>query len=232
MIDRRNFLIGAGLAGAVGVAEALRPRTPLLLMPEKLKLTDLIPPRFAGWLPDSGGDIVIPRTEGSLQATLYSDQLARSYRPAIVPPDAPPTPVMLMAAYGKSQSDYLQLHRPEVCYPAIGFSIDSRRFVDLPIAGGRVVPAVAMSVSAGSRVEDLIYWTRLGPHLPRTAGEQRNDRLSLAMRGYIGDGVLVRASAVRSDGRPQFALIERFFKDMVASVAPDRRPALIGRAEA
>jgi len=46
------------------------------------------------------------------------------------------SPVMLFASHGSKQSDALQLHRPEACYPSIGFTMKGRELVDLPVGNG------------------------------------------------------------------------------------------------
>lgn len=225
MIDRRDLLVGLGCIAAVGAAEGLRPRHKLVLMPAGAKLAGIVPRRFPGWEPAQGGDIVIPRTEGTLAAQLYSDQLARVYRPA-GRSDAPE--VMLLIAYGAAQSDVLQLHRPEVCYPAVGFEIIARKPFDLPIGGGRLVPAVALTARLGERIEDILYWTRVGNALPRSAGEQRRDRLRAALQGYVGDGMLVRASAVRAGEAPVHAELAACLAGLTTALAPRDRAAFIG----
>lgn len=226
MIDRRELLFGAGCAAALGAAEALRPRGTLRLMPAGAKLETIVPSRFAAWQAGMGGDIVLPQTPGSLADRLYSDRLARSYRRERPEQDD----VMLLIAYGAAQSDVLQLHRPEVCYPAVGFTIAMRRLVALPIGPGAVVPAVMLTATAGDRIEDILYWTRLGEALPQTGSEQRWARLRNAMAGYVADGVLVRASATRVDATPRFPVLSTFLQEMARGMSAGARPALIGSA--
>lgn len=231
MIPRRDFLVGAGCAGALGGAEYLRPRKTLKLLRDGEAMKSIIPPRFDEWgQGENGGDIVLPETPGSLASRLYNDRVARTYRRG---PDEQPEDVMLLAAYGAAQSDVLQLHRPEVCYPAVGFVIVTRRLFDLPVAEGVTVPAVMLAAKSGGRIEDVVYFTRLGEALPQTASDQRWARLKTAMQGYVGDGVLVRASMVRSDPDVEgFATLTRFMAEMIlATKAPDRA-ALIGSPRA
>lgn len=229
MIPRRDFLVGAGCAAALGGAEFLRPRRELKLLPDGETMKGVIPSSFAEWRLGEGGDIVQPQTEGSLASRLYSDQVARTYRREVPQVDD----VMLLAAYGASQSDSLQLHRPEVCYPAVGFTIASRRLVQMPVAAGVTVPAVMLSARSGSRIEDVVYWTRLGETMPQTAGDQRWARLETAMKGYVGDGVLVRASMIRADSDVEsFDTLSRFMGEMIVATKPGDRAALIGTERA
>lgn len=226
MIDRRELLLGLGCAGALATSEALRPRRQVILMPRGSKLADIIPSTFPGWTVGGEGEVVVPRTEGSLQSRLYSDELVRNYRP--IRSDSSFLPVMLMAAYGSNQSDALQLHRPEVCYPASGFAVSNPRAIELRISGA-VIPAVALTATYRERVEDILYWTRLGDALPRSEGEQRKARLSAAMRGMIGDGVLIRASIIRTEPtKTGFSQLERFLADMILNISATSRFVLLG----
>lgn len=222
-IDRRDLLAGLACAGALGLAEWLRPRTPEVLMPKGGKLAKLVPERLGPWVQGRDGDIVVPRTEGSLASRLYGDQLARIYYRE----DQPNLPIMLSIAYGFTQSDALQLHRPEVCYPAIGFAVGAPRPLLLALGGERV-PAVALTATMRDRVEDLIYWTRMGRRFPRSEGEQREMRFANAIEGLVPDGALVRASAIRTDPEtPAFSLIEEFMQAMAGALGVDGRRVLL-----
>lgn len=235
MTRRRDVLVGLGCLGTLAAAEALRPRRELVLMPSGRALADLIPPQFPGWTTGGDGEVVVPRTEGSLQSRLYSQELARNYRAVGAPEQS--LPVMLLAAYGATQSDALQLHRPEVCYPASGFEVSVPRPIELML-GAAVVPAVALTATFGPRIEDVVYWTRLGDALPRSEGEQRRVRLAAALRGFVGDGVLIRASAIRQAADlPRFAELDAFFAALVGNLTDQGRvvllgPGLAGRATA
>lgn len=223
MMDRRDLLFTGACAAALGASEWLRPRKTLKLLGSE-KLTDIVPARIGKWHQVPGGGLVVPTTEGSLADRLYSDTLVRIYRSE---DDVPP--VMLLIAYGAAQSDLLQLHRPESCYPAIGFSISDRSLVDIPLGSGVKVPGVHLTATAQERVEDIAYWARLGEYLPQTAGDQRRDRLATAVQGYVADGVLVRASAIRDGASaPEYAMLDQFMASMLASLEPAKRAALIG----
>lgn len=226
MTARRDILAGLACLGALGLAEVLRPRNSVVLLPDGRKLTDLMPSAFGDWRNGGLGDIVVPRTEGTLATQLYSDQLARIYHLAASSQQT----VMLSLAYGSEQSDSLQLHRPEACYPAIGMTVSSSRPVDIADAAGAAVPSVALTARNSSRIEDIIYWSRLGDAFVRTSGEQRTARLRQAMAGDIPDGILVRASVIRSDpSQPEFALVERFLADLIVALEPTARAVLLAR---
>lgn len=225
-LSRRDVLFGAVCVGALASAEALRPRTQVRLM-DDVPLTEMVPNRIGSWSVGEGGDIVQPKVPGSLSDRLYADTLTRRYVDG-----ATGNQVMLLIAYGGAQSDLLQLHRPESCYPAVGLEIQRRVNHDIALPGGATIPAIALTAGAGGRVEDILYWTRLGEYLPRSAADQRRDRLKTAMAGLVSDGVLVRASTLRFGSEPADAILDGFLRDLVASLPARRRSGLVGTQRA
>ncbi len=221
MIARRDMLIAGACAAALGTAEWLRPRRHVKLLTQPL--ADIVPTRFGAWRIGDGGDVIQPRTPGSLASKLYNDSVARVYRN-----DATGRSVMVLIAHGESQDDQLQLHRPESCYPALGFEVSGRHPADVPIGPQTGVPAMALTATAGTRVEDILYWARIGDALPRTAAEQRNVRLSQAMDGYVADGVLARASWLRDGETADVAGLSGFFTAMLTAMPAGARSGLIG----
>ena len=226
-INRRDMLIAIACAGSLATAEWLRPREHRLLLPPGKTLASIIPTTAGAWHQRPNDNIVLPPTEGTLAGRLYDEMLVRSYTDG-----SNRSPVMMLATYGKEQSDGLQLHRPESCYPAVGFAIVARELGFLALSPDASIPVVRLTARLGERVEDIVYWTRLGDGLPRTAGEQRRVRLEAAMAGYIGDGVLVRASAVRANGQPEFRRIDALLTAMLLAITPGSQQALIGTERA
>ena len=227
MPDRREFFVGGLAAGAFGVAEYLRPRENVRLF-SGITLEDAVPSSFGPWREHPGGAVIEPVTPDSLADRLYSATVARVYARE----DGAGPPIMLLIAYGGEQSDLLQLHRPESCYPAIGMDIAARQMGSVGLAGGGQVPAVFLSAGGQHHLEDIVYWTRLGEALPRTAAEQRSDRLRAAMQGKVGDGMLVRASTIRFEAAPAWPYLTRFLADLMASVPPRSRAGFVGTERA
>lgn len=221
MAARRDVLFGISCVAAVGAAEYLRPRERLLLM--RGELDSVVPVRFGDWVSTYDGSLVLPVAEGSLASRLYGDMITRSYRN-----QNSGEQVMLLVAYGESQSDYLQLHRPESCYPAVGLPIVARREFDLDGPRGVRVPAVELTAQNPGRTEDIVYWARIGNSLPQNAAEQRQVKLRLAIEGYVPDGILVRASALRTGPEASYAMLCKFLNAMLATIPAERRPGFIG----
>jgi EpsI family protein len=221
---RRDLVLGLPLLAAAGGAYALTPRRRMNLLGDG-RFEDLVPKAFGGWEVTPSNAFILPKREGSLADQLYDQQLSRLYT------GEGRLPVMLVIAYGSTQSDVLQLHRPEVCYTAIGFEITASRRVDLPV-GGATIPMRALTATATDRVEPILYWTRLGDRLPTSNNEQRLMKLRTEMEGYIADGVLVRLSTVGEPDADTFARLEDFARELLLAVDPAALPALVGRPAA
>jgi len=125
-----------------------------------------------------------------------------------------------------ARGDWWQLHRPERFYRAVGCTLQSARSVELPISGA-VLPAGGVVATLEGRVENIVYWTRMGEALPRTGGEQRSARLENAVRGFVPDGILVRCSVV-GESEESFRIMSRFIPELLSAVRKNSRPALIG----
>lgn len=206
---------------AAGAAWMLRPRLALNLLGDE-KLADLVPERVGQWTSAPTDKLIQPKTEGKLADLLYSDTLSRIYtRPGSA------EAVMMLMAYGSTQSDLLQLHRPESCYPAFGYRIAQSKAVQLDL-GRRVVPARSLLAMGPARAESILYWTRVGDALPTSHREQRMVRLRMAMAGYLSDGLLARFSVKGADGA-NLALLAGFVRALLGAVPVARRAALIGR---
>lgn len=222
MIRRRDLFIGAACVVAAGSAYALKPRNRVTLLP-KGKMEDVLPIKFAGWSAETSDGLVKPKSEGELAAMLYSELVGRIYRNVATGDE-----VMMLVAYGDTQSDLLQLHRPESCYAAVGFEILQSSPMNLHLSRSAVVPARRVVATAQGRQENIIYWTRMGEELPTSGGEQREVRFRSALEGNIPDGVLIRFSVVGADSDAAFAILEGFIPELIEAVATDKRRALVG----
>ena len=220
MIPRRDFILGAACLAGAGAAQALRPRKRVELI-GSAKLEDITPTAFGPWRQIHVGDVIQPRTEGTLSAELYSQLIGRVYA------NSAGDYVMLAVAYGNTQSDLLQLHRPEACYPAFGFDI-SKSIIGNVAVGAAQVPTRSLMAKAPGRVENVTYWTRIGEYLPRTQAEQREDKLRISLSGIIPDGILVRASSLGDDWIRGVALNRQFLRDLVLATDPKYLPVFIG----
>lgn len=221
MIDRRDLILGGGLLFAAAGAAALTPRHHVELLHGR-KLETIVPDQIGQWKTIPSTAFVLPKTPGSLADRLYSDTVSRLY----VADNA--LAVMMVLAYGNLQSDLLQLHRPEVCYAAVGFQISNSTKTQLVVASNVAIPLRELTASTDNRVEPISYWTRIGDALPTSAHEQRLMRLRQQIAGIVPDGILVRLSTVADPTPATFAALNDFGRAFVLAVKPNDRAILIG----
>jgi EpsI family protein len=222
MIVRRDLLLGAAcLAGAAGGA-ALKPRREVKLL-KSGKVADLVPASFGGWTSEDVGDPYAINGKGTLSAKLYNELVVRQYAN-----QATQSAVLMLLAYGGKQSDELQLHRPEVCYPAFGYALVRNEPLSLPIGEGVTLPARRLAAEQDDRRESIIYWSRMGELLPQSAAQQRTARLQIGMQGIVPDGLLCRFSVAGENALLNWQRIDAFVVELLGEIAPDKRNVLIG----
>lgn len=224
---RRDLILGGACVAASGVAVALKPRRKVTLMAEGKKLSEILPRKFGEWESRDVSDLYAAETPDSLLAQLYGQTVGRifTHRTTSVQ-------IMMLAAHGDSQSNELQLHRPEVCYPAFGFALLESQPVQLPLAQKVTLPGRRMIAESSQQKQAVIYWTRLGETFPVTVAEQRFARLNSALHRYIPDGLLARFSIAGVDMEASFANMRAFISELVMQVAPADRGVLVGTERA
>jgi EpsI family protein len=226
MIARRDVLIGSACAVAAGAAYALKPRTYVSLL-DQGRLDDVLPRSFNNWSSRDVGNLVAPRTEGTLASRLYSEVIQRIYHHGSTGAE-----IMMLVAHSNTQTNDLQLHRPETCYPFFGFTLSNNTPWELKLPHGVALPGRRLVASAPGRREAIMYWARLGEYMPVTAGQQRIDRLKTAMSGYVADGLLARFSALGPTPEAVWQVLDEFIPSFVLAVRAEERRVLIGTSRA
>jgi EpsI family protein len=223
-MNRRALIAGAACVGAALVARQLKPHHYVSLL-QSAKLDELVPRGFGPWTSEDVGDPLALNGPGTLSAKLYNQLLTRAYT------DGKGNQVLMLLAHGERQSDELQLHRPEICYPAFGYALLRNEPTQIRLGAGATVPARLLLAKSPSHEESVVYWTRLGEFLPIDANEQRADRFRNAVKGLIPDGVLCRFST--PDGTAQaWPGLEQFVHDLLAATQPRGRRVLVGTERA
>ncbi len=222
-MNRRDLLLGGGLLAAAGTAAVLTPRKRLVLLGDR-KLDSIVPLKLGDWTSVPAGDFVLPKSPGSLADRLYSQTVTRLYSGNDIR-----LPMMLVIAYGAVQNDLLQLHRPETCYSAIGYTISASRVAGVGLAGAARLPVRELTATNDQRLEQICYWTRIGDDLPTDGSQQRWVKLQQQFDGYLSDGVLVRISTVAEAVPEVFTELQDFARTLVLAMRPADRDVLIGR---
>ncbi|WP_213980512.1 exosortase-associated protein EpsI, V-type [Sphingomonas sp. dw_22] len=221
MIGRRDLLIGAACFATAGTTLALKPRHRMNLL-GSTKLDELMPHAFGAWKAEDIGALIAPARADSLEDKLYNQVVSRVFS------RADGATVMLLIAYGGAQTDLLQLHRPEICYPFFGFTVSSSAAADIPLSPQVVVPGRALTASSYNRTEQILYWTRVGEYLPQNGNQQLMARLKSQVAGLIVDGALVRISNVTTDAEAGLAINCDFAAQLMRALPKPALPPLLG----
>jgi EpsI family protein len=213
-VDRRKVLLGLLFGSAAALAAWRQPRKHLDYLGSE-KLEHLVPKTIGRWKFVAASGLVIP-PEDQLSRTLYSQLLTRVYS------DGENPPVMLLIAQAAGQTGILQVHRPETCYTAGGYTISALSPHDVHV-GSAVIPANSMDATLEGYTEHILYWTRVGNQIPASWREQKIAVASQNMRGIIPDAILIRVSTVTNDAESARATLDAFAAEMIGSVPPSRR---------
>jgi EpsI family protein len=212
---RRAALAALLMGGAAAAAWKLTPTRRMATLHGEINLEAQIPQRFGDWQVDTSavGGVVNPQQEELLKQ-LYSQILSRTYV------NAQGQRVMLSIAYGNDQRDGMQLHYPEVCYPAQGFRLLSNNKVDLSLAGVRIPARRLETVLANQRYEPVTYWTVIGETAVRGGSDKKLVEMQYGFKGLIPDGLLFRVSSIDRDTPAAFVLQDQFAEALLSGVTP------------
>ena len=219
---RRDVLIGGAglLCAGVGIAAARESAVDPL---PKGALQEATPQGFGAWRAVPAGSVVLP-AESELSDKIYNDVMVRAYQ------NDSGEAVTLLLAYGAFQGPEMQLHRPEVCYPAAGFAIKDTQAVDLPLARGQMINAKLLDTESPARKEQVLYWTRVGDRFPMSPMAQRWAVISQNFQGNVPDGMLVRTSVQGPDAEVALPLLRSFVTAMLGGASAPFRRLLVGHA--
>jgi EpsI family protein len=221
LLGRRHFLIGLLMAGVSGAAYALRPQ-PYAKRVAAAKLDGLLPTDVGRWHYVASSGVLLPPPD-ALSERIYDGVVTRVYA-------APgESPVMLLLAYSAIQDGMLQVHRPEFCYTAGGFSLSPTKGLDVSDAkDDRVGGSTFLAMSSQSS-EEVLYITRLGDSFPQSWLEQRSAVLRANLRGQVPDGMLLRVSAVRDGSTNLLSKLREFLVEFDRASPGELRTIIFGK---
>jgi EpsI family protein len=212
------------MLSAAGASVLLKPTAFLADQLPKIDLERQIPRVFGTWRFEEtdSARVVNPQAE-TLTNRLYNQLMTRTYVDM-----SSGERVMVSIAYGKNQTDSLQVHRPEGCYPAQGFTLHS-------VAPGRLqtrlgaIPVRRLETSLGTaRPEPVTYWTTIGKHSVMTHIDKKLYEIRYSLSGMIADGLLFRISSISADSAAAFATHERFVRDLLSELPSSQLARLAG----
>lgn len=218
----RNFVLLALMLAASGLTMALHPSYKVADQRPEFDMQAMVPRAFGEWREEkqSSAQIVDPQTQETLDKT-YSQMLSRTY----VNPKG--VRIMLSLAYGATQRGDIQLHHPEVCYPAQGFEQRSNTKGQLVTPNG-VIPVRRLEMRSGARNEPVTYWAMIGDQVALGSVERKIIEMRYGMRGEIADGLLFRISTIGQDSAAEFEHQAAFASDLLGALSPADRHRVSG----
>jgi EpsI family protein len=218
----KNIALLALMLLSAGLGAALRPTISLADERPPIDLPTMVPPTFGEWREEVNRltQVVNPQQKSVIDK-IYSQTLSRTY----INPQG--YRIMLSIAYGKNQSDALQLHKPEICYPAQGFTLLNKQTgaLDLP---GKLITGTRIATSLGQRFEPVTYWTVVGDHNVTSGNDKKLTELRYAMHNRIPDGMLVRVSSIDKDTEKAYRVQNQFASTMIDAIGAEHRQRFAG----
>ncbi len=224
VLTRRAAIAALLMAAAAAGSQAMVPTRRMALMRVDFRLDRLVPATFGNWQVDTHtvGGIVNPQTEAMLDR-LYSQLLDRVYI------DTAGHRIMLSIAYGDDQADdSVQLHYPEVCYPAQGFQLKGNRKDVIELNPGSIRVRRLQTQFGETRFEPVTYWTIIGDQQSLGGWDRKVAEIGHGLKGEIVDGLLFRVSSIDRNTEEGFRSQDMFIRDIVAAMTPDARRQLVG----
>ncbi len=211
------------MLAAAGLAYAMKPHRLMARTHEAFDIDAHIPHAFGDWEPMPGLQAVRPPPDG-FEAEIYNQEVSRAFV------DKDGHVIMLMIAYGESQSDRLQLHHPEVCYTAQGFRVT--RPVTSTFDWSASAPPIVLDPPdcdprGSNRADQLLDADRLRRH-------EQQLRAQRAQAGVRPEGMdsgrraVPRLDPERAARTRAFKIQDKFIRDLLNDVPPDTRTFMVG----
>ena len=219
----KGIILLVGMLLAAGAADALKPTQMLVGQQEPINLDTMIPKQFGEWKVDDSLLPLLPSPDKqALINKIYSQTLSRTYV------NGNGKRVMLSIAYGSNQSDGLQVHKPDLCYPAQGFQIIKKTSDILETEFGPL-PIKHLLAVRDTRVEPVTYWITIGDTLAANALQWKLALLKYGLTGKIPDGLIFRISSLGAE-EIAYPLQKEFVMVLLRDLSPKIRSHLIGNA--
>jgi len=222
LISFKHLIIGLCMFAAAGMALALKPTHKIADAGPKVDLETLIPKTFGDWKIDETIVPLIANPEQeALISKIYSQTLTRTYV------NRNGERIMLSIAYGGDQTDGMQVHKPEICYPAQGFQI-LKNATDTFATGEGSIPVKRLVATQGQRVEPITYWRTVGDAVEVSGVKWKLQQLKYGLTGKIPDGLLFRISSIQADDAKAYQTQDAFARDLLKALPPSGRQRIIG----
>ncbi len=204
-------------------AYVAKPPTYMATVSPRASLTSELPAVIQNWkkLPMDIATVVDP-TRQAVLSYLYTETLAENFA------NDSNQRIMLSIAYGKDQSDGHDVHKPDLCYPAQGFTILEQRGMTLELDTNHRINVQYLKTQNGERIEPLIYWTTAGDFVYQSRWQKKLIAFDYAKYKLIPDGMIVRVSTIEADDAVAMKEISEFVRDWYAAMPAAQRKRYFG----
>lgn len=222
----RYYTVGLAMFCAASLSVAVTPSQKAAPASTQINLERMIPKQFGDWRidPTFVPIEVSPDVRDKLN-TFYNETLSRTYI------NSQGRRVMLVIAYGNTQSDALRVHRPEACYSAQGFQITEQAEAYLQTSA-QTIPVKQLVAIQGLRIEPITYWMKIGNTVVTNRTDQKWVQLRYGLAGKIADGLLLRISNISGDFKSSYRLHSDFAADLLQAIDEQDISTLIGKGQA
>ena len=121
----------------------------------------------------------------------------------------------------------MQVHKPEICYPAQGFQI-LKNNTDTFTNGVQSIPVKRLVATQGQRIEPITYWRTVGDAVEVNGVMWKLQQLKYGLTGKIPDGLLFRISSIEADESKAYKTQDIFTRDLLKAMSPNGRERIIG----
>ncbi len=223
---RKALVLAASMGAAAALAALGKPVADDDASARAVDLDTMFPREFGDWRVDAASEAFVrPAAQQAKAYTIYDQVLERTFI------NSKGQRIMVSAAFGREQSAGMQMHRPEVCYPAGGFKVEGVESVQLALAG-QAVAATRLHAFLPGRSEPITYWTLLGDVVVSDSAAFRLRQISFGMRRRLLDGLLMRVSSIDTQPARAYALQSQFADELVRAMRPAERVKVIGSGTA
>jgi EpsI family protein len=206
----RACLITLALFTGVSLPPLLQPELHLADRAPPVTLEKEVPAHFADW---RRSESLVPINPANKNAAPGNQTLSRSYI------NNQGDQVMLSISYGRNQiRRNLQLHRPEYCYTAQGFTVSLKEDAHLSLRSG-TIPVRRLLAKRTGRLEPITYWITVGDKTLLPGFEQKLTQWRYALNGTIPDGMLFRVSSISADTDSAYIIQAQFIRDLQQAIA-------------
>jgi EpsI family protein len=192
----------------------LKPTKKMSEQNNHIQYEKVIPIKFADWSVDVADStlLVDPEVDKTVKS-VYSQVVSRVYT------NANKKRIMFTVAYGGDQDEVMQVHKPEVCYTAQGFTVTNNSLTKIPTNKGTIIANRILARQA-ERTEPVTYWITIGNSIALNGLSWRWQRIKYGLTGSLPDGLLFRVSSIGNEVDEEYTLQEQFIKDLLASLPP------------